>query len=263
MSTTAQTRVDTVDVPGIGKVEVTSEDLGRGQTFLLLHGGAGPQSMARFARLLAASLPARVLTPVHPGFTGTPRPAGLTTPSGLAAVYRALLDELGVDDVTVVGGSIGGWIAAELALLASPRISGVVLIGSVGFEVDGYPIPDTSAMTLPEVMALSYHDPRPFIPDVSAFSDEQRAAMAANRDALALYAPSMSDQTLLKRVEGIDIPTLVISGVADQIAVPEYGRAIADAIHFARYVLLPGTGHMPMIETPDLLLTTLMNPNND
>ena len=61
-------------VPGVGDVEVTVDDRGAGQPFLLLHGGAGPQSMSGFAELLARSGPARVLIPIHPGFGGTPRP---------------------------------------------------------------------------------------------------------------------------------------------------------------------------------------------
>jgi pimeloyl-ACP methyl ester carboxylesterase len=251
----------TLTVPGIGQVEVEVEveDRGQGRPFLLLHGGAGPQSMAGFAALLAEREPARVLTPVHPGFAGTPRPGALSTPAGLAAVYRALLDELGLDDVTVIGGSIGGWIAAELALLDSPRVSGIVLVGAVGIGVPGHPVTDVSALSLPEVMALSYHNPAPFIPDLAAFTGQQVAAMAANRAALALYAPTSSDPTLLGRLNDIKIPTLVISGESDRIASPDYGRAYAEAIHCARYILLPGTGHMPMIETPELLLTTIQN----
>ncbi len=262
-TTAATTSTKKLAVPGTGGVEVTVGDQGQGQPFLLLHGGAGPQSMAGFGRLLAESEPARVLTPIHPGFHGTPRPDTLTTPAGLAAVYAALLDDLGVDDVTVVGGSLGGWIAAELALLASPRVSGIVLVGAIGIEVDGHPVTDVSNLTLPQVMALSYDNPEPFIPDLSTLTADQKTTMAANRAALALYSPTNSDPTLLGRLKGIEIPTLVISGEADQIAVPEYGRAYAEAIHFARYVLLPGTGHMPMIETPELLLATIQRPYRD
>jgi pimeloyl-ACP methyl ester carboxylesterase len=189
MTTAVTCSTKKLTVPGIGDVEVTVEERGAGQPFLLLHGGAGPQSMAGFAALLAEKEQAHVLTPIHPGFAGTPRPEALATPACLAAVYRALLDELGLNDVTVIGGSIGGWIAAELALLHSPRVSGIVLIGSVGIEVEGHPVADVFTLTLPEVMALSYYNPAPFIPDPSTFTEQQKADMAANRAALALYAP--------------------------------------------------------------------------
>src|SRR3954466_15435792 len=90
--------------------------------FLLLHGGAGPMSVAGFAALLSESAPAaRVLAPAHPGFDGTPRPPEMTTIRGLAAHYAALLDELGLDDVCVVGNSIRGWVAARAGPPPTPR----------------------------------------------------------------------------------------------------------------------------------------------
>ena len=138
-----------------------------------------------------------------------------------------------------------------------------MLVGAIGIEVRDHAVTDVSTLTLPEVMRLSYHDPEPFVPDLSAFTEQQKAAMAANRAALALYSPTNSDPPLLGLLKGIELPTLVSSGEADQIAVPAYGRAFAEAIHFARYVLLPGTGHMPMIETPELLLATIQNPYDD
>src|SRR5437868_14873988 len=107
-------------------------DRGMGRPFLILHGGGGPQTVSGFAELLAAERPARVITPTHPGFAGTPRPDSLTSVSGLAAVYAALLAELGIAGVTVVGNSIGGWIAAEMALLDATRISNLVLVDAVG-----------------------------------------------------------------------------------------------------------------------------------
>ena len=71
----ADTTVVTVTVEGIGPVPVTVTERGGGRPFLLLHGGAGPQSVDGFADLLAAQ--GRVIVPVHPGFGGTPRPQGL------------------------------------------------------------------------------------------------------------------------------------------------------------------------------------------
>src|SRR5215469_6584240 len=117
----------TLTLAGAGPVDVTVDDSGEGRTFLLLHGGGGPQTVAGFAELLATKGPARVITPTHPGFGGTPRPDGLAGLAGLAALYRVLLDRLGLDGVTVIGNSIGGWIAAELALLGSPRVRATVL----------------------------------------------------------------------------------------------------------------------------------------
>src|SRR5690242_20010117 len=95
-----------------GAAGITVEEYGQGRPYLLLHGGAGPLSVDGFGRLLAAEAGARALVPTHPGFNGTRRPEWLTTPRQLAALYVGLLDELDLDEVVVLGSSIGGWIAA-------------------------------------------------------------------------------------------------------------------------------------------------------
>src|SRR6266566_3643819 len=105
-----------IPVAGVGTVEVSFTEQGSGHSVLLLHGGGGPQTVSGFAELLATQRPARVITPTHPGFGGTPRSDSLLSVPGLAALYIVLLTDLGVRDVTVVGNSIGGWIAAEMAL---------------------------------------------------------------------------------------------------------------------------------------------------
>jgi pimeloyl-ACP methyl ester carboxylesterase len=242
---------------GDSKVDLLVEERGEGRPFLLLHGGAGPASMARFAGLLAAR-GIRAITPTHPGFGRTKRPEALNSVKGLAQVYAALLDQLGVRDVTVIGNSVGGWIAAELALLASPRVSRVVLVGATGIQVPGHPIPDTSKLTLDQIMSLSYHDPKPFRVDLTALTDDQRAIAAANRIALGVYAPQMVDATLAGRLARVAVPVLVISGDSDRIVDPEYGRAYATAIPGAKFVLLAKTGHLPQIETPEVLLSTIL-----
>ena len=71
---------------------------------------------------------------------------------------------MNVWDVTVIGNSMGGWVAAELALLNSPRVSGAILINAVGIEVEGHPVTDIAGLSPQEVMARSFHDPGRFAP---------------------------------------------------------------------------------------------------
>lgn len=244
---------------GDGTVGLVVDERGEGRPILLLHGGAGPISMARFADLLAQRLHARVFLPTHPGFALTPRPESLKTIRGLAAVYAALLRQLGVSDVTVVGNSVGGWIAAELATLGPPQVGHYVLVGATGIEVTGHPIPDASKLSLDELMKLSYHNPEPFKIDPSKMTDTQRSIGASNRAAMQVYAPTATDGTLASRLQKVSVPVLVISGDSDRIVDPEYGRAYSSAIPGSKYDLLANTGHLPQIETPELLLDAISN----
>jgi len=242
---------------GVGPVDVTVSDTGTGHTYLLLHGGGGPQSVAGFANLLA-SRGARVIAPTHPGFSATPRPDTLDSIAALAPVYAALLDRLELEDVTVIGNSIGGWIASELALLGSPRIGSLVLVDAAGIEVDGHPIVDFFSLTLDQVAEFSYHDPDRFRIDPTTMSDAQRATMAGNRSTLAVYGgATMGDATLRGRLKNIAIPTLVVWGDSDRIVDSDYGRAYAAAIPGATFFMLTDTGHMPQLETPERLLTPI------
>jgi len=246
-------------VDGIGPVEVTVTDRGQGQPFLLLHGGAGPQSVSAFAELLAGETQARVITPTHPGFGGTPRPEALSSIAGLAAVHVELLNQLGVEDVTVVGNSIGGWIAAEIALLGSPRVSGIVLVDACGIEVPDHPVADFFSLTMDQVAQLSYHNPDAFRIDPSTMPAAQQQAMAGNRAALAVYGGAkMGDPTLRSRLAAINVATLVLWGDTDRIVDPDYGRAYAQAIPGASFQLLSATGHVPQIETPHQLLAPIV-----
>ncbi|TMC73549.1 MAG: alpha/beta hydrolase, partial [Chloroflexi bacterium] len=108
-----------------------------------------------------------------------------------------------------------------------------------------------------QVAELSYHDPDSFRIDVSKMPPAQQAAMAGNRASLAVYGgtPSMVDPALRQRLKGINVPALVLWGESDRIVDPDYGRAYADAIPTARFQLLTGTGHVPQIESPRLLLS--------
>ena len=242
----------TIAHPDLGPVPVQFDDQGEGPVVLLLHGGGGPLTVQPFADRLAAT--ARVVTPTHPGFAGTPRPESLHTIAALAQLYAALLEDLDLTDVTVVGNSIGGWIAVELALLNRPPVGRVVLVDAGGLELEQAPIADFFALTPDEVFDLGYYEPEKFRVDVAALPEPVRAIMAGNRAALGVYGGAeMTDPTLLGRLPAAKAPALVIWGAADRIYPPEHGRVFAQALPNAQFRLIDEAGHLPQLETPALL----------
>ncbi len=248
-----------LSVPGIGEVDLTVDDRGQGRPLLLLHGGAGPLSVANLAEALAAEGGIRVLTPTHPGFEGTPRAANLDSVPGLASVYEALLERLGLIDVVVAGNSLGGWVAAQLALgTSAPRLAGIVVINAVGVEVEGHPIAETADVAPDQLLALAYHEPAPYRLDPAALPAERLAAMAANRAAVQLYGgASMFDPQLRARLSAITTPALFVWGESDRIADLEYGRAFAQSVPGALFESIPEAGHFPHIEQPAATLKAI------
>jgi pimeloyl-ACP methyl ester carboxylesterase len=158
----------------------------------------------------------------------------------------------------VVGNSIGGWIAAEMGLVAASRLRAIVIVDGVGIEVPGHPVADFFSLTFSELAARSYYEPDRYRIDPTALAPAAQAVMATNRATLAVYAgTTMADPSLRGRLGSSTLPTLVVWGESDRIADPEYGRAYADAIPTATYVLLTRTGHLPQLETPESLLAAI------
>jgi pimeloyl-ACP methyl ester carboxylesterase len=248
--TVPEQRTATLDVGG---TPLTVTRVGAGRPVLLLHGGGGPATVLPWGAGFAAARNAEVIVPVHPGFNGTPRPEALSSPRGLAELYVRMLDVFGLEAVTVVGNSIGGWIAAEIAALGSPRVAGVVLVDAVGLVVPGHPYVDFFSLTPAEVAARSYHDPERFGVNPSNLPPEAQAVMAGNRVALTVYGGDMTDPTLASRLPSIDVPVLVVWGATDRIGDPEVGMAYTELIPGARLEVISDAGHLPQIETPSRL----------
>ena len=230
------------------------DDRGSGPAVLVLHGGGGPLTVARFVEALSAQ--ARVVAPLHPGFAGTPRPDTFDSVEQIADAYAALLERLALTDVLVIGFSIGGWIANALALRAPKRVRGLVLVNGAGIVVDGEPCADVFSLTPQQLSALSYHDPARFGIDPAKLSDAQKAGMAANMRTLAVYgrARDMGDAHLRARLADVRVPVLVVWGESDRVVTPAYGRAVAASFPSARLEVLTQCGHMPQIEQPERLL---------
>jgi pimeloyl-ACP methyl ester carboxylesterase len=222
-----------------------------GAGVLMLHGGAGPRSMAGFAA--GMSQHAHVVVPTHPGFDGTDRPDWADTVADLATAYLDLIDELGLNAVTVVGSSVGGWIAAEMGLRDNRgAISALVLLGATGITPEP-PLEIANPALLGPVRTgeLAFHKPELRL-DPAALSDEQRAGMAADQRALAVYAgdPFCHDPKLRGRLHRVGVPVLVLAGEQDGIVPVAYERALADSFPRATFRVVPEAGHFPHIEQP-------------
>jgi pimeloyl-ACP methyl ester carboxylesterase len=232
-------------------IPLTVAESGTGPNVLLLHGGSGPKTMGALVGHLSAT--SHVLLPTYPGWDGAPRPDALDTVAELADLYTKYLAEKDLEDVLVVGNSMGGWLGAELAVRDTDhRLRALVLIDALGVDIEGQPITNITNMPFPQVAQLSFHDPAKLLASLPPSTPESIAQAAANAKSTALFAgdPYGYDPALLPQLKDIQIPTLVIWGDSDKIVTPAYGRAYAAAIPQATFSVITDAGHLPWLEQP-------------
>jgi pimeloyl-ACP methyl ester carboxylesterase len=222
---------------------------GEGPPLLFLHGaGAGGRWLA-FQGALAARFD--VLFPTHPGHAGSPAAEWIEDISDLAFHYLDLLDTLRLDRVHLVGASMGGWIAAEMAVMASHRLASLVLIDPVGIKVDGWIYPFIFGMDLPQIVATIFHRPEmalalaPRDQSVDTLLELYRQNAALAR---VTWNPYLYDPRLRRRLGRIGAPTLLCWGEHDRLAPLLCADVWRKEIPGARLRTFAQSGHMPHLE---------------
>jgi pimeloyl-ACP methyl ester carboxylesterase len=238
-------------VEGIG---IEMIERGRGRPLVFLHPEIGIERAAPVLDHLARG--ARVLAPSHPGFGRSELPRWMNTVEDLAYFYLDFLETLDLRNVTLVGVSFGGWVAAAIAVKSTERLSRLVLANAIGIKLgdrETRDIVDVFGITEPEYNALAYCDPKVGERDYAAMPDADVMVAARNREATARFAwsPYMHDPKLKHRLHRIRIPTLFLWGVNDRVVSEPYGRAFCAAIPGARFEPIARAGHFPHLEQPE------------
>jgi pimeloyl-ACP methyl ester carboxylesterase len=238
----------------VSGVNVEMVDRGRGRPILFLHPGIGIERNAPVLEHLAQS--ARVIAPSHPGFGRSDVPKWMNTIDDLAYFYLDFLEALDLSEVTLVGVSLGGWIAAAIAVKSTERLSRLVLANAIGIKPgdrETRDIVDIFALTDAELDALAYADSNAARRDYKAMPDAEVMIAARNHEATARFAwsPYMHDPKLRHRLHRIRIPTLFLWGANDRILSEAYGRAYCNLIPGARLDLIERAGHYPHLEQPE------------
>ncbi len=234
---------------------------GQGRPLLVLHGEDGLDPTAPFLDQLAAL--GRVLAPSHPGYGHSLFAESIDTVDDLSYLYLELLAEQNLRDVLVIGFSLGGWLAAEMAVKSTERIAKLILVAPLGIKVgdrETRDIPDIFALPQEEVTRLKFHDPSLASVDYSSLSEDELTVLARNREATALYAwePYFHNPKLRRRLHRITVPTLLVWGASDRFVTSGYyGAAYREAIPGARLELIANAGHLPHVEQPKAFVNSV------
>ncbi len=204
----------------------------------------------------------RVLTFDNRGIGESDKPEGPYTARQMADDALQVLDEAGVDRAHVVGASLGGMIAQELAVIAPERVDKLVLCCTTPGGPDAFPLPEVTVKLFAEASTLAPEVAlRRFVENAlgddppTELVDEIFARRVANPPDPAGWQAQAAAGTTFAGVDGtIGAPTLVLHGTADKVVDVRNARLLADRIVGARVELVPGCGHLFFWERPDAFL---------
>jgi len=224
---------------------------------VFLHGAGGHTGWMSFLDRLAEDF--AVFAPEHPGFGQSDDPPWLDDVGDLAYFYLDFLAALGLRDVHLVGTSLGGWIAAELAVRNDTRLKSLALVGAVGITANGKPIDDIFRISVEENLRRFYADSERAARRLGDMAKIDAMLYAKNRSTVTrlAYNPRFHNPGLAKWLHRISVPTLLIYGDKDGLVPPAFGEAYQAAIPGSRFVILKDAGHAPFDEQREAFLQTL------
>jgi len=245
----------------LGEIELELHEAGDGPPLLFLHSGGGFEPEDAFVAMLARRY--RVIAPSHPGFGHSSLPDWMDSIDDVAHVHLELIDRLDLRRVKMIGCSIGGWIAAELATKTPDRFEKLVLVGPEGVKTgrrDQLDIPDIFALPQEEMARLRFHDPAKAKIDLAKLSPEQLRIMARNNESLALlvWEPYMHNPKLAHRLHRLTMPVLMMRGASDGLVSAEYLARYAKLVPQARIETIEAAGHLPQLEQPEAFVQKIV-----
>jgi pimeloyl-ACP methyl ester carboxylesterase len=231
---------------------------GTGAPLLFLHGGGGVGIWLPCMARLAQSFD--VIAPEHPGFGASDTPPWLDTIGDLANYYLDFLEQLDLHGVHLVGSSLGGWVAAELAVRNTSRLASLTLIGAAGIHVKDVEQVDTFLSNEEQRIRDLFYD-QDLAEAVIAASERPELEDAAlkNRTTTAKlsWQPRNHDPHLRKWLHRIDVPTLLVWGAQDRLFPMAYAYVYQQLIPGSKAVVLPECGHLPHVEQADAFAAEL------
>jgi len=242
----------------IGGVRTVVKAIGSGKPVLFLHGAATLEGFD-FAEGLADRF--RVLAPSHPGFGFSGEAPHITGMADMVLHYLNLLDALDLAEKPhLMGFSMGGWMAVELAALAREKFDKVVLVAPAGLNDPEHPATNLGALAPQDLPGYLAHDVTValrYFPDGTdiVFAERFGADRAREGETLGrLLAPfGMGHPNLRRFLARITNPALVVWGAEDRLLPASQAPLFVEALPDAELLIVEDAGHFVMQEKPETL----------
>ena len=222
---------------------------GKGEPLLFLHGASGAPVIMPFMEKLAQRFD--VLVPQHPGWGRSDEPAWLENIHDLAYFYLDFLKQLDLRNVTVVGSSMGRWIAMEMAVRDTARMKSLVLVSPAGVAAPGVQPADIFLMAPEELIRNLFVDEKLVQARLSAPVDVDESLKNRHATARLAWEPRLHDPFLPKWLHRIDVPVKIVWGKQDRILPVGILDELKRLMPKAETLVLENCGHLPHAEKVD------------
>lgn len=231
---------------------------GSGEPLLFLHGAGGNAGWMPFMEDLSGDH--EVIAPSHPGFGRSDMPDWLDHIGDAAWFYLELLEQLDLSDIHVVGSSLGGWLAAEIAMRDERRFKSLTLVAAAGIQVKGVPMGDTFIWDPEERVRNLFHDQSLAEERLAATMSEEDQDIAIRNNfttARLAWSPRFHNPELRKWADRITVPTLVLWGDDDKVFPEPYAQGWKEVLPHATVEVLKNCGHLPHLEKKDAFVAAV------
>ena len=231
---------------------------GAGQPLIFLHGARGASAFAPVMAKLAERYDLYV--PEHPGFGGSDTPDWLDNIADLAYFYADFMDHFGLSGVHLVGTSLGGWLAAEIAVRNCRPLASLSLVAPAGLRVVGLRKTDIFMLNPTETVQHLFHDPALVAAALARQPGEAEVDIELKNQlnmAKLAWEPRLYNPHLHKWLHRISVPTLVLWGAQDRIIPAGYGAEFQRLIPGARLQTIDACGHLPHMEKADAFVAAI------
>ena len=225
---------------------------GDGPPLVFLHGAGGAHNWMPYMDRLAEHY--SVIVPSHPGWGRSDTPDWLDGMGDLAYFYLEFLKSLDAEKVHLVGNSLGGWLALEIAVRSTAKIETLTLVSAAGIHVDGVPKGDIFLWDENERVFNTFYDPKLAEARLAKEPSEEDADISLKNHfstAKMAWHPRFYNPELQKWLHRIDVPTSILWGDSDKIFPPAYGEAMQKLIPGSSLTIVPECGHLPQQEKLD------------
>ena len=227
---------------------------GNGEPLLALHGAAGNRGWMPYHQSLSEHY--TVYVPSHPGYNDSERPQWVSTITDVAHFYLGLIRNLNLgSQIRLMGFSMGGWIAAEIAAMAPHIVKGMVLVDAVGIKPRVGEIAEVLMVSPKTVQEIGYYDIS-LAPNLGDLSEDEQAVQWRNREMASrlCWKPYMHNPKLPDYLKLIQVPSLMIWGRQDGIVPLDCGEIYHEVLEGSSLHIIDQCGHSPQTEKPQELV---------